>query len=79
MNLLPETAEQARIGEELINDFARFTVSLGGTVAAEHGIGKMKTDLLHLMYSAAEIDLMRQVKRHLDPEFLLGRGTIFAP
>jgi FAD/FMN-containing dehydrogenase len=79
VNVLPETAEQAHAGEELIDEFARYTVSLGGTVAAEHGIGKMKTDLLKLMYSPAEIDSMRQVKRHLDPDFLLGRGTIFEP
>lgn len=79
VNVLPETAEQARAGEELIDEFARYTVSLGGTVAAEHGIGKMKTDLLKLMYSPAEIDSMRQVKRRLDPDFLLGRGTIFEP
>jgi len=37
----------------------------------------MKTGLLKLMYSAKEIDAMREVKRRLDPEWLLGRGTIF--
>jgi FAD/FMN-containing dehydrogenase len=79
VNLLPDTAEKASRGEGLIHEFARFTVSLGGTVAAEHGIGKTKTDLLKLMYSPAEIDSMRAVKRRLDPDFLLGRGTIFEP
>jgi FAD/FMN-containing dehydrogenase len=29
------------------------------------------------MYSSEEIDAMREVKRRLDPEWLLGRGTIF--
>lgn len=79
VNLLPDTSEKASQGESLIDEFARFTVSLGGTVAAEHGIGKIKADLLKLMYSPAEIDSMRQLKRRLDPEFLLGRGTIFEP
>ncbi len=77
VNLLPATGEQARRGEEMMLDFARFVVSLGGTVAAEHGIGKNKTDLLKLMYSAEEIEAMRDVKRRLDPEWLLGRGNIF--
>ncbi len=77
VNLFPDTAEQGKKVEELMYDFARFVVSLGGTVAAEHGIGKSKTDLLKLMYSAEEIDAMRDVKRQLDPEWLLGRGTIF--
>jgi FAD/FMN-containing dehydrogenase len=77
VNLLPRTAEQARQSEEMMSEFARFVVSLGGTVAAEHGIGKNKTDLLKLMYSAEEIESMREVKRRLDPAWLLGRGNIF--
>ncbi len=79
VNLLPTTPEQAEATGELMLDFARYVVSLGGTVAAEHGIGKLKTDLLKLMYSPEEIDAMRDVKRHLDPDWLLGRGTIFEP
>jgi len=77
VNLLPAAPEQAYKAEDLMLDFARYVVSLGGTVAAEHGIGKIKTDLLKLMYSPAEIDAMRDVKRRLDPEWRLGRGTIF--
>ena len=79
VNLLPASAQDARNGEELMREFARFVVSLGGTVAAEHGIGKSKTDLLKLMYSAEEIEAMREVKKRLDPEWLLGQGNIFEP
>ncbi len=77
VNLFPTTPEEAHRGEELMYDFAGHVVSMGGTVAAEHGIGKNKVDLLKLMYSPEEIDAMRDVKRHLDPQWLLGRGTIF--
>ncbi len=77
VNLLPATPEQAEATGELMLDFARYVVSLGGTVAAEHGIGKLKIDLLKLMYSPEEIEAMRDVKRHLDPDWLLGKGTIF--
>lgn len=77
VNLMPETAEQASTGAELIYEFAKYVVSLGGTVAAEHGIGKHKCHLLQLMYSGEEIEEMRDVKRRLDPGFLLGRGNIF--
>ncbi len=79
VNLLPETAAQAHLGEKLIDEFAEFVVKLGGTVAAEHGIGKAKTNLLQLMYAQEEIEAMRDVKRRLDPQFLLGRGNIFSP
>lgn len=76
VNLLPRQEDAAR-AEELMEDFARKVISLGGTVAAEHGIGKQKTNLLSLMYSADEIEAMKDVKRHLDPQWLLGQGNIF--
>ncbi len=79
VNLLPQTREQALKGEELMTEFAGVVVAMGGTVAAEHGIGKTKTDLLKMMYSPDEIESMRAVKRLLDPRWLLGRGTLFDP
>jgi FAD/FMN-containing dehydrogenase len=78
VNLLPNTPKDAERAEELMEDFARYVVSLGGTIAAEHGVGKHKTNLLQLMYSPEEIEIMKDVKRQLDPDWLLGRGTIFS-
>jgi len=77
VNLLARGPEDAKTAENLMTEFARFVLSLGGTVAAEHGIGKHKTNLLKLMYSARDLESMKQVKRHLDPAWLLGQGTIF--
>jgi FAD/FMN-containing dehydrogenase len=77
VNLLPATPEQAERGGGIIDEFAEFVVSLGGTIAAEHGVGKLKTGLLKLMYSSEEIGAMKAVKRQLDPQWLLGQGTIF--
>jgi FAD/FMN-containing dehydrogenase len=79
VNLLPHGPQDAALVESLMEDFARKVVSLNGTVAAEHGIGKQKVNLLKLMYSTAEIEAMKDVKRRLDPQWLLGRGTIFDP
>lgn len=78
VNMLPSTPEEGERVEALLHEFAEFVLSLGGTVAAEHGIGKSKTDLFQLMYSAEDIEAMKDVKRRLDPGWLLGRGTIFA-
>jgi FAD/FMN-containing dehydrogenase len=78
VNLLPANREQAERGEALIHEFARFIVDHQGTIAAEHSVGKTKTDLLRLMYPGAEIEAMKAVKRRLDPHWLLGQGTIFA-
>jgi FAD/FMN-containing dehydrogenase len=77
VNLLPANREQAERGEKLIHEFAEFIVAHQGTIAAEHGVGKTKTDLLQLMYPGHEIQAMKDVKRRLDPQWLLGRDTIF--
>jgi FAD/FMN-containing dehydrogenase len=61
----------------LLAEFAREAVALGGTVSAEHGLGKRKAHLLALQYSALELEAMRAVKRRLDPQNILGRGTLW--
>ena len=77
-NILPANdAEWAR-AKGLMTDFARRAVEMGGTVSAEHGLGKRKRDFLPIQFSAAEIGAMKQVKARLDPQGLLGRGTLFA-
>ncbi len=77
VNLLARGPEDAAVAEELMTEFARFVIGLGGTVAAEHGVGKHKTNLLRLMYPASDLEAMKAVKRRVDPEWLLGQGTIF--
>jgi FAD/FMN-containing dehydrogenase len=79
VNMLPATQAEADIATGLLREFAEHAVSLGGTVSAEHGLGKRKAKLLELQYSQEEIDAMRRVKQRLDPQWLLGRGTLFAP
>jgi FAD/FMN-containing dehydrogenase len=64
---------------DLLLEFARKAVELGGTVSAEHGLGKRKAHLLKLQYTAAQLELMRAVKRRLDPQTLLGRGILWDP
>jgi FAD/FMN-containing dehydrogenase len=64
---------------DLLRELAREAVALGGTVSAEHGLGKRKAHLLPLQYSAADLEAMRAVKRRLDPGNILGRGTLWGP
>ena len=78
LNMLPATEAEAAVATHLLKDFAAKAVELGGTVSAEHGLGKRKAPLLQLQYTAAEIEAMRAVKRRFDPQNLLGRGTLFA-
>ena len=62
-----------------MTDFARKAAELGGSVAAEHGLGKRKRHLLGIQYRPSDIEAMRAVKARLDPQWLLGRGNLFAP
>ncbi len=77
VNIFPGSEADAAEGKKIMFDFARQSVAFGGTIAAEHGLGKRKRDFLPLQYSPAEIEAMKAVKRRLDPHWLLGRGNLF--
>jgi FAD/FMN-containing dehydrogenase len=77
INSFPETREQFERGKEVMTALAREAVKLGGTVGAEHGLGKRKAHLLQIQYPPDQIEAMKQVKRRFDPNWLLGRGTLF--
>jgi FAD/FMN-containing dehydrogenase len=76
VNIFSDPAKPSQ-ASDLLLEFARHAVELGGAVSAEHGVGKRKAHLLKLQYSAEHLEAMRAVKRRLDPENILGRGTIF--
>lgn len=78
INTFSASAEEFERNKALMTELAREAVRLGGTVGAEHGLGKRKAHLLAIQYSAEEIEAMRAVKRRFDPQWLLGRGTLFA-
>jgi FAD/FMN-containing dehydrogenase len=55
----------------------RLAAGHGGTISAEHGIGRAKAAVLHVSRSAAEIEAMRAVKSAFDPVGLLNPGVLF--
>jgi FAD/FMN-containing dehydrogenase len=77
VNILPSSGEESDRAKNVITEFARQAAELGGTVSAEHGLGKRKAHLLSLQYTPEQIEAMRAVKRRFDPYWLLGRGTLF--
>jgi FAD/FMN-containing dehydrogenase len=79
VNLLPQDQAAVERGRAVIREFAETVVSMGGVVAAEHGLGKRKRDFLALQWSPEQIEAMRSLKRRFDPDWLLGRGTLFPP
>src|SRR5205085_1270439 len=77
VNILPSNQQEWERARRLMLDFAREAVRLGGTVGAEHGLGKRKANLLAIQYTPEQIEAMKAVKRRLDPHWLLGQGTLF--
>src|SRR5215468_6892512 len=75
VNLFSDPANPAH-ATGLLLELARKAVELGGTVSAEHGLGKRKRHLLALQYAPEHLEAMRAVKRRLDPANILGRGNL---
>jgi glycolate oxidase len=70
------TAEMARV-EKAMEEIFDHTVRLGGTITGEHGVGLAKKAFLPRAVGNASLELMRQLKRTLDPNNILNPGKIF--
>ena len=68
--------EMARVHQAL-DAMATRTLELGGTITGEHGVGLAKKPWLRRQMGDSSFELMRQVKRALDPTGLLNPGKIF--
>jgi len=60
-----------------VEEIFRLTVSLGGTISGEHGIGYSQRRYLSIRMSQREIELHRTIKAALDPRGILNPGKIF--
>jgi D-lactate dehydrogenase (cytochrome) len=78
-NFLPKTDEEAALARAAYARLAEHAVALGGTVSAEHGIGKLKKASLALMVPEAVLADFRTLKRAADPAWILGRGNVLDP
>ncbi len=77
VNILPRNDEEAAKAWEIYRSFIRRAVEVGGTISAEHGIGKLKREYLVQLYGEAHLREMAALKRAFDPAGILGRGNMF--
>ncbi|MDP2414566.1 FAD-binding oxidoreductase [Daejeonella sp.] len=63
--------------KEGIREIFELTVSLGGTISGEHGIGSVQREYMDIKYSAVHLNLMRGIKSVFDPKGILNPGKIF--
>jgi FAD/FMN-containing dehydrogenase len=75
-NFIARDAEELATIEGVVEQTLRRVLALGGTVAAEHGIGKIKRKWLPLQMNGLQIAMMSAVKRELDPLGILAPGNI---
>lgn len=69
---IARTPEVNRIVHDLVCE-------LGGSISAEHGLGQLKRDEILRYKSSVEMELMRAIKRALDPLQLMNPGKLIAP
>ncbi len=80
-NLLPPIGEDAAAfkagpGVELSQAVHGLAVSMGGSFSAEHGVGILKAPDLLAYKSPVALDMMKMVKRSLDPHGIMNPGKI---
>ncbi len=77
----PENQEEWEKSIKAMEEINMAAIYLGGSISGEHGIGKLKKDMLlkQLKYKKQEysIELMKQIKKIMDPENILNRGDFF--
>jgi D-lactate dehydrogenase (cytochrome) len=77
VNILPRNDNEAATARQIYLRFVKRAIEVGGTLSAEHGIGKLKRDYLRLLYTEEHLREMAALKRAFDPAAILGRGNIF--
>ncbi|MDD4856747.1 MAG: FAD-linked oxidase C-terminal domain-containing protein [Candidatus Krumholzibacteria bacterium] len=70
--------EMARV-ETFVERLFERVIGLGGTLSGEHGIGLTKSHYLSMVFTAAELELARGIKKAMDPRLILNPGKYFMP
>jgi glycolate oxidase len=76
-NLLANDPDELAKAREATHRMALLAVERGGSVTAEHGIGKVKREYVKYQYPEWVVDGMRALKRVCDPDGILSPGNIF--
>ena len=76
VNILSRDMQDYAAGKALYQKWAAQIIAWGGSISAEHGIGKLKRDLFRQMAGDAALGQMRDLKKLFDPALLLNPGTL---
>ncbi|MBZ5528739.1 MAG: FAD-binding protein [Acidobacteriia bacterium] len=73
----PRDGDQFERAVHTAEEILRCCVELGGTLTGEHGVGMEKNELMSLVYSPADLELMGRVRDAFNPEGTLNPGKVF--
>jgi glycolate oxidase len=73
----PRDAAQFERAREAAAHIIRYCIEVGGALTGEHGVGMEKSELMPLLFSDADFDLMRRVHDAFNPDSALNPGKIF--
>ncbi len=76
-NMIPKNDDEMTKARHLYGRFVAQAIMLGGTVSAEHGIGKLKSKYLYVMYGERYLNEMAELKKAFDRKGILGRNNMF--
>ena len=74
----PALPQEREVAEALNHKLVTRALQLGGTCTGEHGVGLHKMDFLLTEAGSGAVDMMRTIKRALDPKNIMNPGKIFA-
>lgn len=76
-NIFPKNEKERELALEAYKKILEYSVQCGGTISAEHGLGKLKSAYLNILYTIDETAEMQKLKRIFDPKNLINKGNIF--
>lgn len=76
-NFIAKDSSEKKQILDIVHKTCQKVVALGGTIAAEHGIGKIKKDFVKYQYPKQIIDSMKALKYSLDPDGIMAPGNMF--
>ena len=77
INILPNTEKELRTAQKIYRTLAEKAVLAGGSISAEHGIGRLKRHLFSLQFSPQAITAMQKIKFAIDPTHVLNPNTLW--
>jgi FAD/FMN-containing dehydrogenase len=75
-NFIAENPEALRRINAAVDETLHAVIAMGGTVSAEHGLGKLKRHWLPLQANQRQIAVMKGLKHSLDPKGIFAPGNI---